>query len=1535
MPGGRVILIWAGFFLCLTGSAFAIETDCGNATIPETECECLVNLYNNAGGREWLDSPENNWNHNDDPGTWIGVQVSAGHVIGIHRSGMNLAGTIPDLSGLSRLEAIDLSDNALSGEITASIFPAGLLTLSLAHNQLLGQIGEFAEVPELLYLNLSYNRIRGAISDFATVGGLQYLFVEGNAIDGEIPLSIANTGILNLGLGYNKLSVSDGRVMDFVLSIDHNWENTQTVPPGNINAEFSGEPGTVYVSWTPIRYTGDGGHYKILRATESGGAYFQIGQTANKHAGDIEISGLVPGPAHISVAAFTPAHETPYGFQQNDLTSSPGTPVHVIIPDFPPVIVGQQPLTTFEDIPLEIRLADLVVEDPDSAWPDGFTLAVLEGNGYTVEDNTMTPARDFNGKLYVLVKVNDGTADSGEFQVRVDVFPVNDAPVIIGQNPLATTEETGLKITLEDLDVYDPDSNPEDFTLVVQEGVDYFLTDNTIVPLPDFNGELSVRAYVSDGLGDGNPAILMVGVAPVNDIPLIVAQRPLEIAEDTSIEIVLDDLTVIDPDSQYPENFSLAVLDGQSYTHYGNTVIPETDFNGKLEVATTVNDGLAESAAINVFVNVMPVNDPPRFASEPIVGATQTVVYLWEIETVDPDRDDSRTIRAATVPSWLDLIDYGDGTAKLEGTPTNIDVGEHLVEMVVEDAESATDSRGFVITVSHVSDAPIIAGQKQVFAIEDTPFAPTLEDLEVSEPDGTYPAGFSLTIRDGKKYTIADGKILPDKNFFGILTVPLTVNDGTVDSNVFNLKATIIPANDPPEFISAPVTSASVNRNYKYGITVTDPDSNEILSLSAPLLPGWLSFTDHGNGRATLSGNPGNPGRHEITLKAQDASGSEAFQAFDIVVTEVNTIPVITGQKDLSVSEEMPLTVTAAHLAVSDPLGEYPAGFSVFLKNGPDYTVEGNTIWPAEDFNGMLTVPATVGNENMESDIWNLDVRVMPVNDPPVFVSVAVDTAVRDMNYFYEITVHDPDGDPVSISGRTIPSWLALADNGDGTATLSGMPGKEDAGTHEVALAVADSAGETDVQAFVLKVADSNDAPAIVGQMRLTTFENTPIDIYLADLVVNDPDNNYPEGFALAVMDGTGYVGEGNTVVPNPGFTGRLAVPVRVNDGTADSNVYQLAIEVIVPNGQNLPPDAPAAESWTDGAVFPAGPVTLKSSPYSDPEGDRHTVTVWMIRLANGPDKCPDESDRFDFVAKAQDGSSGNKNATRSAMASLTEYTASNLIPGLEYVWRVGHRDSGSGLTSWSPFYAFMIGDDREGPVVNVEPGTSVSEYEIVTFPGFNAADDVFGEVPGESYDRTRTRIFAYHPSDGYLEYAGPDSAGAWGGTGRAYWVLARHGLSIPTRGIAIGSDPHFEIGLAYDSEIGNGWNLVGCPGDSDYDWGNVEIVAYDGDCGVVFGPVPVSDLESSDFIDPRLWRWEDGRYHADTAIMENCRGYWVRANRANVSLRFVAGPQTGGTHRRRSMESSETDGPPAAPGSDFGSEIDPKGGGCFFSSTW
>ncbi len=129
-------------------------------------------------------------------------------------------------------------------------------------------------------------------------------------------------------------------------------------------------------------------------------------------------------------------------------------------------------------------------------------------------------------------------------------------------------------------------------------------------------------------------------------------------------------------------------------------------------------------------------------------------------------------------------------------------------------------------------------------------------------------------------------------------------------------------------------------------------------------------------------------------------------------------------------------------------------------------------------------------------------------------------------------------------------------------ATIS-VPNADWNGSEQITFRATDPGTLYSEDAATFEVTAVNDAPVITGQVLLSTPINESLEITLADLIVTDPDNIYPTEFTLTVMDGsTDYTLVGNTINPATDFLGVLTVPVKVNDGLADSNIYNLNVNV-------------------------------------------------------------------------------------------------------------------------------------------------------------------------------------------------------------------------------------------------------------------------------------------------------------------------------------------------------------------------------------
>lgn len=78
-------------------------------------------------------------------------------------------------------------------------------------------------------------------------------------------------------------------------------------------------------------------------------------------------------------------------------------------------------------------------------------------------------------------------------------------------------------------------------------------------------------------------------------------------------------------------------------------------------------------------------NGTPYFESVSLEDATVGITYNFTIVAEDEDTNDTLVIEDISLPSWLSLIDNGDRTASLSGTPSIDDIGEQNIILGLSD----------------------------------------------------------------------------------------------------------------------------------------------------------------------------------------------------------------------------------------------------------------------------------------------------------------------------------------------------------------------------------------------------------------------------------------------------------------------------------------------------------------------------------------------------------------------------------------------------------------------------------------------------------------------------------------------------------------------------------------------------------------------------------------------------------------------------------------------------------------------------------
>jgi hypothetical protein len=758
-------------------------------------------------------------------------------------------------------------------------------------------------------------------------------------------------------------------------------------------------------------------------------------------------------------------------------------------------------------------------------------------------------------------------------------FNDNDAPVIEDQVPLNIDEGEPLPLDTSLLTINDADVDPAyhvAYELNVYGGNNYTYADGVLTPDAGFTGTLVVPISVSDGAAHSATFDLIVTVGQADDPPVIQGQLPLQMPEDQSIVIDIDDL-VVDYPGHDPATLSVIVYGGQFYTYSGTTVTPSPDFFGDLTVSVTVTDGVLESAVFPLTITVTPVNDPPSVDGQfPVETLERTPVEITTAHLVlsDPDND--------AVELSVRVLD-GAGYQRVGNTitPDAGIVGQLIVHVVANDGE--LDSAVFDVTV-------------QVIADTVPPQIVLLGSATVTIDQGDTYTDAGATATDNIDGDISDQIVVDnpvDTDQPGTYTVTYTVEDLAGNTTVATRTVIVQATNDPPVIQGQLPLQTPEDKSIVISIDdlVVDYPDHDPATLSVIVHEGqFYSYSG-----TTVTPSPDFYGDLTVSVTVTDGVLESAAFPLTITVTPVNDPPSVDGQFPVETLERTPVEITAAHLELSDPDND-AVELSVRVLDGAGYQRVDNTITPEPGVVGQLGVRLVANDGSLDSAVFVLDVQVLADTVPPVIVVTGSPTVT------------------INLGGTYTDAGATATDNIDGDISdqivVDNPVDTSQVGTYTITYTVDDFAGNSTVatRTVIVQAPSGGDAPVIRGQVPLQTLEDQSIVIDIDDLIVDYPDNN-PANLNVIIHDGEFYTYSGTTVAPSADFYGDLAVPITVTDGVLESAVFPLTITVTPVN------DPPSVNGQFPLETLERTPVEITTAHLvlSDPDNNAAELSVRVL----------------------------------------------------------------------------------------------------------------------------------------------------------------------------------------------------------------------------------------------------------------------------------------------------------------------------------
>ncbi len=581
----------------------------------------------------------------------------------------------------------------------------------------------------------------------------------------------------------------------------------------------------------------------------------------------------------------------------------------------------------------------------------------------------------------------------------------------------------------------------------------------------------------------------------------------------------------------------------------GKMVNHSYDENGTYTVTLQVtdDDGTSSIDSITITIN----NTAPKIT--PIAPQFLQEDQIYTIQVIATDvKGDILTFSDNTT-----MFDIDPVTGVISFTPTNADVGTHLVNVTVVDDDGAESYLEIHMDIQNTNDAPIIITSPITIAVENSSYYYNLTVMDDDLDTITYtfdlkPDG--MTIDSNGKITWTPTYQQASQTFMVIVNV----SDGNdFDTQTFSI--TVMNVNDEPAITSTPILSAIEDAQYLYDVNAVDVDIGDRLIYSLDTAPLGMSI-DSSTGLITWVPTNEQVGDNEVIVNVTDSIGAFATQGFSIIVSNANDAPVLEPIGPLIATEDQPFyyQAVATDIDVYDTLSFYD-DYELFQIDEDTGVI---SFMPSNDDVGTYTLKIVVQDAEGAMDNETIIFMVLNVNDSPTLDFISDRELTEDLPFTLIVTASDMDSD----DSITFLDNTTLFDINPYSGEISFTPTNEDVGTHLVNITVKDKSGSIAYQAVTFTVNNVNDPSMIepigglttvVGKAFSYTVMATDIDhgdtlTFSDDTEIFDIDPNTGEiSFTPSEKDaGVHYVTI--TVTDEEGETNQTTVPFTILEAEAE-----------------------------------------------------------------------------------------------------------------------------------------------------------------------------------------------------------------------------------------------------------------------------------------------------------------------------------------------------------------------------------------------
>ena len=766
---------------------------------------------------------------------------------------------------------------------------------------------------------------------------------------------------------------------------------------------------------------------------------------------------------------------------------------------------------------------------------------------------TYTPATGFSGADTFTYEVNDGTVNSNVATITVNVAHV--APVANGVT-INGTEGQVASGTINATDAITSAVLTPSVVTAPAHGAVALNANGTFTytPATGYSGTDTFTYEVNDGSVNSNVATVTINVAHVAPVANAVTVSGTEGQVASGTINATDAITsaVLTPSVvTAPAHGTVALNANGTFTY-----TPATGFSGAGTFTYEVNDGTVNSNVATITVNVAHV---APVANGVTINGTEGQVASGSINATDAITSAVLTPSVVTAPAHGTVALNANGTFTY--TPSTGYSGTDTFTYEVNDGSVNSNVATVTVNVAHVApvaNAVTVSGTEGQVASGTINATDAITSAVLTPSVVTAPAHGTVVLNANGTFTYT-----PTTGFSGADSFTYEVNDGTVNSNVATVTLSIAHVNPIVSNVTINGTEGQVASG---SINATDAITSAVLTPSVVSAPAHGAVVLNANGTFTYTPATGYSGTDTFTYEVNDGTVNSNVATVTLNIAHVAPVAnavTVSGTEGQVASGTINATDAITSAVLTPSVVTAPAHGTVALNANGTFTYT-----PATGFSGADTFTYEVNDGTVNSNVATITVNVAHV--APVANGVTIN-ATEGQVASGSINATDAITSAVlTPSVVSAPAHGTVALNANGTFTYTPATGYS--GTDTFSYEVNDGSVNSNVAtvtinvAHVAPVANAVTVSGTEGQIASGTINATDAitSAVLTPSVVSAP------AHGTVVLNANGTF----TYTPATGFSGADTFTYEVNDGTVNSNVATITVNVAhvapVANGMTI-----------------------------------------------------------------------------------------------------------------------------------------------------------------------------------------------------------------------------------------------------------------------------------------------------------------------------------------------------------------------------